>query len=130
MLETVIASNPSAIAIAPVRSVAVRKQIENAAKKTKIVASDSYEGLLAFASSLRIGNIQAGWLAADVLADAIKRTYADAEGDVAIITPPIDSDRLIKAPTVSRIRLLPNTEPWMSLHIRLAMLRPTRDSVQ
>jgi hypothetical protein len=39
MLETVIASNPSAIAIAPARSVAVRKPIENAAKKTKIVAN-------------------------------------------------------------------------------------------
>jgi ribose transport system substrate-binding protein len=66
------------------------KPIENAAKKTKIVAIDSYEELLVFASSLRIGNIQAWRLAADVLADAIKRTYTDAEGDVAIITPSID----------------------------------------
>jgi ribose transport system substrate-binding protein len=41
---------------------------------------------VAFASD----NTQAGRLAADVLADAIKRTYADAEGDAAIITPLVD----------------------------------------
>jgi ribose transport system substrate-binding protein len=34
----------------------------------------------------RFENSQAGRLAADILADEIKRTYADAEGDVAIIT--------------------------------------------
>jgi ribose transport system substrate-binding protein len=90
ILETVIASNPSAIVIAPGRSVTVRRPIENAAKKTKIVGIDSDEESMAFASSLRTDNIQAGRLAADVLADAIKRTYADAEGDVAIITPSIE----------------------------------------
>jgi ribose transport system substrate-binding protein len=89
MLETVIASNPSAIVIAPARSVAIKKPIENAAKKTKIVGIDSDEESLAFASSLKTDNIQVGRLAADVLADAIKRTYADAEGDVAIITSSI-----------------------------------------
>jgi ribose transport system substrate-binding protein len=90
MLETAIASNPSAIVIAPVRFGAVSNQIENAARTTKIVAIDSDEESVAFASSLSTDNIQAGRLAADVLADAIKRTYADAEGDVAIITPSID----------------------------------------
>jgi ribose transport system substrate-binding protein len=89
MLESVIASNPSAIVIAPARSVAIKKPIENAAKKTKIVGIESDEESLAFASSLRTDNIQVGRLAADVLADAIKRTYADAEGDVAIITSSI-----------------------------------------
>jgi ribose transport system substrate-binding protein len=90
LLETVIASNPSAIVIAPARSDTVRKPIENAAKKTKIVGIDYDEESMAFASSLRTDNTQAGRLAADVLADAIKRTYADAEGDVAIITPLVD----------------------------------------
>jgi ribose transport system substrate-binding protein len=90
MLETVMASNPSAIVIAPASSDTVRKPIENAAKKTKIVGIDYDEESMAFASSLRTDNTQAGRLAADVLADAIKRTYADAEGDVAIITPLVD----------------------------------------
>jgi ribose transport system substrate-binding protein len=90
ILETVIASNPAAIVIAPARSVAVRRPFESAAKKTKMIGIDSDEVSMAFASSLRTNNTQAGRLAADVLADAIKRTYADAEGDVAIITPPVD----------------------------------------
>jgi ribose transport system substrate-binding protein len=90
VLETGIASNASAIVIAPTRSDTVRKPIENAAKKTKIVGIDYDEESMAFASSLRTDGTQTGRLAADVLADAIKRTYADAEGDVAIITPPVD----------------------------------------
>jgi ribose transport system substrate-binding protein len=32
-------------------------------------------------------NLQAGRLAADILAERIQKTYADAEGDVALITP-------------------------------------------
>src|SRR6202030_4089534 len=40
----------------------------------------------AFTSLLRTDDVRAGRLAADILADKIKRTYADAEGDVAIIT--------------------------------------------
>jgi ribose transport system substrate-binding protein len=35
---------------------------------------------------LKTDNLQAGRLAADILADEIKRSYADAEGDVAIIS--------------------------------------------
>ena len=38
-------------------------------------------------SFLTTDNVQAGRIASDVLAEAIKRTYADAEGDVALITP-------------------------------------------
>jgi ABC-type sugar transport system substrate-binding protein len=40
----------------------------------------------AFTSLLRTDNVQAGRLAADIRADEIKRTYADAEGDMALIT--------------------------------------------
>jgi ABC-type sugar transport system substrate-binding protein len=130
MLETVMASNPSAIVIAPARSETVRKPIENAAKKTKIVGIDDDEESMAFASSLRTDNTQTGRFAADVLADAIKRTYADAEGDVAIITPPVDVGSIAQRAKVSRIRSPPNTERWMSSPTRSATLRPTRDSVR
>ncbi len=46
------------------------------------------------ASAIALMNLQAGRLAADILADAIKRSYADAEGDglplsTAMITGPL-----------------------------------------
>jgi ABC-type sugar transport system substrate-binding protein len=40
----------------------------------------------AFTSMLATDNVQAGRIAADILAERIKKTYADAEGDVALIT--------------------------------------------
>jgi ribose transport system substrate-binding protein len=36
---------------------------------------------------LTTDNVQAGRVAADILAERIQKTYADAEGDVALITP-------------------------------------------
>jgi ribose transport system substrate-binding protein len=42
----------------------------------------------AFTSFVTMDNDGAGRMAADALADAIKRTYADTEGDVALITSP------------------------------------------
>jgi ribose transport system substrate-binding protein len=86
ILAHAVALNPSAIVIAPARFAAVAKAIENAAKSSRIIGIDSDEGSPAFAALLGTNNTQAGQLAADILADSIKRTYADAEGDVAILT--------------------------------------------
>jgi ribose transport system substrate-binding protein len=38
-------------------------------------------------SFLTTDNVQAGRIAADILAERIQKTYADTEGDVALITP-------------------------------------------
>ena len=79
-------ANPAAIVIAPAQFAALGKPIDDAAKKTKIVGIDSDADSSAFTSLLRTDNVRAGSIAADILAEQIKRTYADAEGDVAIIT--------------------------------------------
>ena len=75
ILENAVASNPAAVVIAPAQFAPLGKPIDEAAKKVKIIAIDS-----------TTDNEQAGRIAADILAEAIKRTYADAEGDVALIT--------------------------------------------
>jgi ribose transport system substrate-binding protein len=86
ILANAVASMPAAIVIAPAQFAALGKPIDSAAKKTKIIGIDSDADSSAFTSLLRTDNVRAGSLAADILADAIKRSYADAEGDVAIIT--------------------------------------------
>jgi ribose transport system substrate-binding protein len=85
ILANAAASIPAAIVIAPAQFAALGRPIDNAAQKTRIIGIDSDAGSSAFTSILRTDNLQAGRLAADILADAIKRSYADAEGDVAII---------------------------------------------
>jgi ribose transport system substrate-binding protein len=82
ILENAVASNPAAIVVAPTQFAALGKPIDEAAKRVKIIAADS----TALTSLLTTDNVQAGRIAGDVLAEAIKRTYADAEGDVALIT--------------------------------------------
>jgi ribose transport system substrate-binding protein len=86
ILANAVASFPAAIVIAPAQFAALGKPIDNAAKKVKIIGIDSDADSSAFTSLLRTDNVQAGRVAADILAEQIKRTYADAEGDVAIIT--------------------------------------------
>jgi ribose transport system substrate-binding protein len=86
ILEKTLASNPVAVVIAPAHFAALGKPIDEAAKKVKIVGIDSAADSKALTSFLTTDNEQAGRIAADILADAIKRTYADAEGDVALIT--------------------------------------------
>ena len=86
ILAKAVAPIPAAIVIAPAQFAALGKPIDNAAKKAKIIGIDSDADSSAFTSLLKTDNVQAGRLAADILADMIKRTYADAEGDVAIIT--------------------------------------------
>jgi len=88
ILEIAVAANPAAVVIAPRHFAALGKSINNAAKKTKIVGIDSAADAnsVGFTSILTGDDLQAGRMAADILAERIKKTYADAEGDVALIT--------------------------------------------
>jgi ribose transport system substrate-binding protein len=86
VLEKAAATGPAAIVIAPAQFAALGKPIEEAAKKTKVIGIDSAADTKAMISLLAIDNSKAGGIAADTLVTAIQKTYADAEGDVAIIT--------------------------------------------
>jgi ribose transport system substrate-binding protein len=86
ILAKAAATSPAAIVIAPAQFAELARPIDDAAKKAKIIGIDSDADSSAFTSILRTDNVRAGNIAADILAEQIKRTYADAEGDVAIIT--------------------------------------------
>ena len=86
ILNNAVSSNPAAVVIAPTQYVALGKPIDEAAKKLKIIAIDSAVDSKALTSFLTTDNEQAGRIAADILAERIQKTYADAEGDVALIT--------------------------------------------
>jgi len=86
IFENAVASNPAAVVIAPAEFTALGKPIDKAAKKVKIIGIDSAADSTSFTSVLATDNEHSGRIAADILAEAIKRSYADAEGDVALIT--------------------------------------------
>ncbi|MFZ0238912.1 MAG: substrate-binding domain-containing protein [Xanthobacteraceae bacterium] len=87
LLKKAADSHPTAIVIAPAQSGALGTPIEEASKLVKIiVAIDSTTNTKALTSSVTTDEVQAGRVAADTLAEAITKTYADTEGDVAIIT--------------------------------------------
>ena len=87
LLKKAADSHPAAIVIAPAQSGALGTPIEEASKLVKIiVAIDSTTNTKALTSSVTTDEVQAGRAAADTLAEAITKTYADTEGDVAIIT--------------------------------------------
>ena len=86
ILGKAVARNPAAIVIAPVQFGPLGKPIDEAAKKVKIIGIDSTADTKAWTSFLAADDAQAGRMAADALANAMTRTYADTEGDVAIIT--------------------------------------------
>ena len=86
LLEKAAASNSTAIIIAPAQFAPLGKPIDEAAKKVKIISIDSTADTKALTSFLATDDVQVGHIAADALANAITRTYADTEGDVAIIT--------------------------------------------
>jgi ribose transport system substrate-binding protein len=87
LLEKAVASNPAAVVIAPAHFAALSKPIDEAAKRVKVVAIDSPADSKALTSFLATDNVQVGRIAADILAERIQKTYADTEGDVALITP-------------------------------------------
>src|ERR1700735_3153410 len=86
ILATAVASNPAAIVIAPSEFAALGKPIEEAAKKVKIIGIESAADTKAMTPLLATDNLNAGRVAADALAVAITKTYADTEGDVVMIT--------------------------------------------
>ena len=86
LLENAVSSNPAAVVIAPAHFAALSKRIDEAAKRVKVVAIDSTADSKALISVLATDNTQAGRIAADVLAERIQKTYADTEGDMALIT--------------------------------------------
>ena len=85
-LRSAVAAKPTALVIAPAPSAALGKAIDEAARNLKIIAVDSAADATALTALVATDNAQAGRIAADALAAAIQRSYADAEGDVAIIT--------------------------------------------
>jgi ribose transport system substrate-binding protein len=85
LLRSAVAAKPAAVVIAPAQFAALGKPIDEAAKNVKIVAIDSPADSQAMTALLATDNANAGRMAADAIATAIKRSYADAEGDVAII---------------------------------------------
>lgn len=93
ILAQAVATNPAAIVIAPADFAALGKPIDEAAKKVKIIGIESAADTKAMTSLLTTDNLAAGRVAADALAVAITKSYADTEGDVAIIaaTPGIAS---------------------------------------
>jgi ribose transport system substrate-binding protein len=86
ILDTAVASNPAAIVIAPTQFAALREPIDEAAKKVKIIGLESTTDTSAMTSLLATDNVNAGRIAADALAAAITKSFADTEGDIAIIT--------------------------------------------
>jgi ribose transport system substrate-binding protein len=86
ILENAASGHPAAIVIAPTQFHALGKPIEEVAKEVKIIGIDSAADTNAFTSFLQTDNTQAGRVAADSLAEAIKAKYGSAEGDVALIT--------------------------------------------
>ena len=85
ILENAVSSNPAAVVIAPTQFAALGKPIDEAAKRTKIIGIDTAADSKALTSFLTTDNVQTGRIAADILAERIQKTYADAEGDVALI---------------------------------------------
>ena len=86
ILQKAVASNPAAIVIAPAQFAALGQPIDEAAKKVKIIGIDSAADTKTWTSLVATDEVQAGRIAADALANAITKTYADTEGNVAIIT--------------------------------------------
>lgn len=86
ILENAVSGKPAAIVIAPTEFKALGKPIDQAAKSVKIIGIDSAADSKAFTSFLTTDNVQAGRVAADGLAAAIKAKYGKATGDVALIT--------------------------------------------
>jgi ribose transport system substrate-binding protein len=86
LLEKAVTSNPAAIVIAPAQFAALGKPIDEAAKKVKIIGIESAADTKAMTSLVATDNVKAGQIAADALATALKKSYADTEGDVVVIT--------------------------------------------
>nr|WP_322112151.1 ABC transporter substrate-binding protein [Arboricoccus pini] len=85
-LENAVASNPTAIVIAPTQFAALGAPITDAAQSVKIIGIDSGADTDAFTSFLTTDNEAGGKAAARALAAAVKARTGKAEGEVALIT--------------------------------------------
>src|SRR6516162_8280010 len=119
LLENAVSSSPAAVVIAPAHFAALGKRIDEAAKRVKVIAIDSTADSKALTSVLATDNVQAGRIAADILAERIQKTYADAEGDVALITPLPDLAALDQRAKGLESKSPPNTARWILLSRRL-----------
>jgi ribose transport system substrate-binding protein len=86
VLEKAVAASPAAIVIAPAQFAALGKPIDEAARKAKVIGIGSAADTKAMTSVLATDDVNAGHIAADALAVAITRSYADTEGEVVMIT--------------------------------------------
>src|ERR1700724_4368644 len=84
ILENAVSGNPAAIVIAPTQFAALGKPIDEAAKRVKVIGLESAADTKAMTSLLATDNVNAGSLAADALAAAITKPFADTEGDIAV----------------------------------------------
>ena len=112
ILENAVASNPAAIVIAPTQFAALGKPIDEAAKKIKIIGIDSAADTKALTSFLTTDNVQAGRIAADILAESDPedvRRCRRRRGTHHRLYP--GSPRSISAPRVSRSNSLRNIGP-------------------
>lgn len=81
-----MASSAATIVIAPAQSTILGKAAAKVVGKFKIIGIDSADDGLSLTSRVGTDHVAAGRAAADILAERIQKTYADAEGDVALIT--------------------------------------------
>jgi ribose transport system substrate-binding protein len=86
LFDKAMAANPAAIVVAPAQFTALGKPMDEAGKKVKIVAIGGAPETKSVVSVVATDNVKAGQMAADALALAIKKSYAESEGDVALIT--------------------------------------------
>jgi ribose transport system substrate-binding protein len=87
--EGALASNPAVIVAAPAHFAALGKSLDQAAKNAKVIGIDATMDSRTFTSVVTTNSLQAGQVAADILAERIQKTYADPEGDVALIAPSV-----------------------------------------
>jgi len=87
ILENAIAAKPDAIVLAPTVSDALVPGLEKAAeRKIPVIIIDSAANTDKYASFLASDNLKIGAMAADMMADALKRKTGKAEGKVACLT--------------------------------------------
>jgi ribose transport system substrate-binding protein len=83
--QTNIIAASAAMIVAPGQSAILGKAAAKAAAKLKIIGIDSADDGLPLTSKVGTDDMAAGRMAADILAERIQKTYADAEGDVALL---------------------------------------------
>jgi len=142
ILENAITRRPAAIVIAPTASKPLAAPIEKATKAgIPVVIIDSAGETNLYASFLATDNVAAGRLAADMLAEAIRKKTGKVEGEVAILSsvPGVSSVELRNKGFLEGIKKYPglkvvenrfaNNDPARALSITLDYLSRYRNLV-